>query len=64
MPPDLGLGLTLISSNYPCFEHNFMGPKEFEPLKLYCISDLKVYVFLLSAGGEAGVREGTGNMRY
>ena len=37
MPPDLALELTLISSNYPCFEHILMVPKVFEPLKFYCI---------------------------
>ena len=40
MPPDLALSLTLISSNYPCLEHNFMAPKVFEPLKFYCTSPL------------------------
>ena len=33
LPPDLALGLTLISSNYPCLELIFMVPKVFEPLK-------------------------------
>ena len=37
MPPVLALLLTLISSNYPCFEHHFMDPKVFEPLKVDCI---------------------------
>ena len=36
-----GAMLTLISSNYPRLEHNFMAPKAFEPLKFYCISDRK-----------------------
>ena len=36
LPPDLALGLTLISSNYPCLELIFMVPKVFEPLKFYC----------------------------
>ena len=34
MPPDL----TFISSNYPRFEHGFMVPKVFEPMKIYCHS--------------------------
>ena len=37
MPPDLGQGLRLISSNYPCLKLIFMVPKVFEPLKFYCI---------------------------
>ena len=37
IPAHLALWLTLISSNYPCLEHIFMGPKLFEPLKFYCI---------------------------
>ena len=41
MPPDLALWLTLISSNYPCFEHIFMVPKVFEPLKLYYTCEVK-----------------------
>ena len=36
LPPDLELWLTLIRSNYPCLEHNFIVPKVFEPLKFYC----------------------------
>ena len=36
MPPDMVLGLTFISLNYPCLEHIFMVPKVFEPLKFYC----------------------------
>ena len=31
LPPDLELWLTLIRSNYPCLEHNFIVPKVFEP---------------------------------
>ena len=37
MPADLAVWLILISSNYPCLEHNSMVPKVFEPLKFYCI---------------------------
>ena len=35
LPSDLALWLTLISSNFPGFEHIFMVPKLFEPLKFY-----------------------------
>ena len=38
MPPDLAICLTLLSSNYACFEHIFMVPKVFEPLKIHCIA--------------------------
>ena len=37
---DLALWLLLISSNYPCLEHNIMVPKMFEPLKFCCIQTL------------------------
>ena len=36
MPPDLVLLSTLIGSNYPCLELNFMVPKVLEPLKFKC----------------------------
>ena len=38
MPSDLALRLTLISSNYLCFENIFMVPKVFEPSKFCCIT--------------------------
>ena len=41
IPPDLALLSTVIGSNYPCLELIFMVPKVFEPLKFYCIYDLK-----------------------
>ena len=52
MPPDLALRLTLISSNYPCLEHNFMVPKVSELLKFYYIENkLCLFRFLcLSIG--------------
>ena len=40
MPPDLGLYLTLISSNWPCLEYIFMVPKVFKPLKFSCNREL------------------------
>ena len=46
MLPDLALGLTLISSNYPCLEHIFMVPKVFEPLKFYC-----TFIYLANSSG-------------
>ena len=39
IPPDVALLSALIGSNYPDFEHIFMVPKVFEPLKFYCISN-------------------------
>ena len=37
MPPDLALLSTLIRSNYPGLELDFMVPKVFVPLKFDCI---------------------------
>ena len=52
MPPDLALWLTLISSNYPCIEHNLMAQKVFEPLKFYCILyQLKMKQYLAHVRG-------------
>ena len=44
----VALLLTLIIPNCPCFEHLFMGPKVFEPLKFCCIMIWKVCKFTIS----------------
>ena len=44
MPPGLALRLTLISSNCPCLEHNFMVPKVIDTLEFYGISIEKRYL--------------------
>ena len=38
--------ITLISSNYPCHEHNFMVPKVLEPLKSYCMTAYSFTIIL------------------
>ena len=42
--------ITLVSSNSPRLEHNFMVPKVFEPLKFYCIlyiQSFRVFIVVL-----------------
>ena len=47
MPPDLALGLTLLSSNYPCLEHTFKVSKVFKPLKIDYIYTCHIFQQLL-----------------